>query len=118
MNLPNLLTLSRIPLLFVISGLIYLEKPGAASLAFLLFVFAGLTDWLDGYIARKYNLISNFGKLMDALADKVIIVGMFITLLVIGMLPDNFKYWSVTNPFPQRSEQRKIGPGNLVVLFQ
>ncbi len=87
MNLPNLLTLSRIPLLFVISGLIYLEKPGAASLAFLLFVFAGLTDWLDGYIARKYNLISNFGKLMDALADKVIIVGMFIILLAIGMLP-------------------------------
>lgn len=57
----------------------------------MLFLFAGLTDWLDGYIARKYNLTSNFGKLMDALADKVIVVGMFITLLATGLLP----WWTV-----------------------
>ena len=73
--------------MFIISGLVYLQWKGAASLALLLFLFAGLTDWLDGYIARRYNLISNFGKLMDALADKVIVVGMFITLLATGLLP-------------------------------
>ena len=91
MNLPNLITLSRIPLLFVISALLYVDWMGASSLAFFLFVFAGVTDWIDGYIARRFNLISNFGKLMDALADKVIIVGMFVTLLATSMLPT----WSI-----------------------
>ncbi|AWT59755.1 MAG: CDP-diacylglycerol--glycerol-3-phosphate 3-phosphatidyltransferase [Candidatus Moanabacter tarae] len=90
-NLPNLITLSRIPLLFVISALLYAEWIGAPSIAFFLFVFAGVTDWIDGYIARKFNMISNFGKLMDALADKIIIVGMFVTLLAVQMLPK----WSI-----------------------
>lgn len=77
--------------MFIISGLVYLQWTGSASLALLLFLFAGLTDWLDGYIARKYNMISNFGKLMDALADKVIVVGMLIALLGKGLLP----WWTV-----------------------
>lgn len=91
MNLPNLITLSRIPLLFVVSALLYADWIGAPTLAFFLFVFAGVTDWVDGYIARRFNMISNFGKLMDALADKIIIVGMFVTLLATQMLPT----WSI-----------------------
>lgn len=87
MNLPNLLTLSRIPILFGIVALLYLPFQGASTLAFVLFVLGALTDWADGYVARKQGLVSNFGKLMDALTDKVFMVGLFISLLAAGVLP-------------------------------
>lgn len=87
-NLPNILTLSRIPILFGIAGLLYLPFTGANTLAFLLFVLGALTDWADGYVARKQGIVSNFGKLMDALTDKVFMVGLFITLLTAGILPE------------------------------
>jgi len=87
MKLPTLLTLSRVPLLFLIVGLFFIDLPGIPSLVFCLFVFAGLTDWFDGYLARKLNQVSNLGKLMDALADKIILLGMFIALLVFELLP-------------------------------
>ena len=88
MSLPNLLTLSRIPFLFGVVGFLYLPFGGASSLAFVLFIIGALTDWADGYYARKQGLVSNFGKLMDALTDKVFMVGLFISLLVIGILPE------------------------------
>ena len=81
MNLANLLTLSRIPLMFIIVGLLYLDWTGAATLAFLLFVVAGVTDWLDGLVARKQGLVSTFGILMDALTDKVLMLGLMIALV-------------------------------------
>ncbi len=87
MNLPNLLTLSRIPILFGIVGLLYLPVTGAGTGAFLLFIIGALTDWLDGYVARKRGQVSDFGKLMDALTDKVFMVGLFITFLAAGILP-------------------------------
>ena len=88
MNLPNLLTLSRIPILFGVVSFLYLPFLGGSSVAFVLFIIGALTDWADGYYARKQGLVSNFGKLMDALTDKVFIVGLFISLLVIGILPE------------------------------
>lgn len=87
-NLPNLLTLSRIPILFGIVGLLYMPFTGANTLAFLLFVVGALTDWADGYVARKQGIVSNFGKLMDALTDKVFMVGLFISLLAADILPE------------------------------
>lgn len=87
MNLPNILTLSRIPILFCIVGLLYAPFPGASTLAFVFFVIGALTDWADGYFARKQGLVSNFGKLMDALTDKVFMVGLFVALLAAGILP-------------------------------
>jgi CDP-diacylglycerol--glycerol-3-phosphate 3-phosphatidyltransferase len=81
MNLPNLLTLSRIPLMFIIVGLLYMNWTGAATLAFVLFVVAGVTDWLDGMVARKQGLVSTFGILMDALTDKVLMLGLMIALV-------------------------------------
>ena len=81
MNLPNLITLSRVPLMFVIVGLMYSERLGAPSLAFWLFIACAIGDWLDGYIARKQNLVSTFGKLMDALTDKIMVVGLVIALV-------------------------------------
>lgn len=88
MDLPNLLTLSRIPILFCIVGFLYAPFPGASTLAFLFFVIGALTDWADGYFARRQGLVSNFGKLMDALTDKVFMVGLFMALLAAGVLPD------------------------------
>jgi len=87
-NLPNILTLSRIPILFGIVGLLYAPFPGASTVAFVLFVAGALTDWADGYYARKQGIVSNFGKLMDALTDKVFMVGLFITLLALNVLPN------------------------------
>ena len=88
MNLPNLLTLSRIPILFLIVALLYLPYGGAKSAALVLFLLGALTDWADGYYARKMGLVSNFGKLMDALTDKVFIVGLFMALLTFRVLPE------------------------------
>ncbi len=90
MNLPNLLTLSRIPLMFIIVVLMQCRWPGAASLAFVLFLAAGVSDWLDGYLARRRGLVSNFGKLMDALTDKIFVLGLMIALVGNGSLPI---YW-------------------------
>jgi CDP-diacylglycerol--glycerol-3-phosphate 3-phosphatidyltransferase len=86
-NLPNLLTLSRIPIIFAVVALLYLPVTGASTVAFVLFVIGAITDWADGHYARKQGIVSNFGKLMDALTDKVFMVGLFITMVVMGELP-------------------------------
>lgn len=86
MNLPNVITLSRIPLMFVIVALMYCGWPGAASLAFVLFLAAAVGDWLDGYLARRRGLVSTFGKLMDALADKIMVLGLIVALVDLGQI--------------------------------
>ncbi len=87
MNLPNLITLSRIPMMFVIVWLMYQEWTGAASLAFWLFIIAAVGDWYDGYLARRMGLISNFGKFMDALADKIMVLGLMIAFVDLDWIP-------------------------------
>jgi CDP-diacylglycerol--glycerol-3-phosphate 3-phosphatidyltransferase len=86
MNLPNLITLSRIPMMFVIVGLMYCVFPGAATLAFVCFVLSAIGDWADGYLARKRGLISTFGKFMDALTDKVLVLGIMIALVQLDVV--------------------------------
>lgn len=80
MNLPNLMTLSRIPGTFLIAVLLYSDWFGAASLALLVFVLCAITDWLDGYLARRMGMVSTFGIFMDALADKIWVLGVLIAL--------------------------------------
>jgi CDP-diacylglycerol---glycerol-3-phosphate 3-phosphatidyltransferase len=87
MNLPNLITLSRIPLMFVIVGFMHLSFPGAPSIAFWLFILCAVGDWYDGYLARKHGLVSTFGKLMDALTDKIMVVGLVVAFVGRGELP-------------------------------
>jgi CDP-diacylglycerol---glycerol-3-phosphate 3-phosphatidyltransferase len=84
-NLPNTLSISRIPMVFLI---VYLMEKGLSQWTLGLFVLSALTDWLDGYLARKWCQITDFGKFMDALADKVLTVGLFVALLALGKLPD------------------------------
>ncbi len=87
MNVPNLITLSRIPLLFIIVGLLFIPLWGMSTAAFALFIVAAWSDWLDGYLARAYGVVSDFGILMDALTDKILMVGMLIAFLALGILP-------------------------------
>lgn len=87
MSLPNICTLSRVPLMFFIVALLYAEWTGSASATFVLFVIAGVTDFLDGYLARKWNQVSNFGILMDAVTDKVLLLGVMIALVDLGRIP-------------------------------
>jgi len=88
-NTPNLVTLSRIVLIPLIIGLYYLPDEwlsyhGKNIAATVVFVLAALTDWLDGYLARRLNQISAFGAFLDPVADKLIVVGALIALLYLN----------------------------------
>ena len=77
MNLPNQLTIARVALSIVLFVCISYDWFAAA---FVLFVVAASTDWLDGYFARKYGLVTTLGRILDPFADKLIICGTFIFL--------------------------------------
>ena len=81
MSLPNLLTLSRVPLMFAVVALMYAEFEWAASIAFWLYIAAALTDWFEGMIARARGEVSSFGRFMDAVIDKVLVIGLLIALV-------------------------------------
>lgn len=81
MNLPNIITLSRVPLMFVLAWLMYQTWFGAATVTFWLFIACAVGDWLDGYLARKQGLVTTFGKLMDALTDKIMVLGLMIVFV-------------------------------------
>ncbi|HEX6266672.1 MAG TPA: CDP-diacylglycerol--glycerol-3-phosphate 3-phosphatidyltransferase [Burkholderiales bacterium] len=89
LNIPNLVTLSRIILIPLLVGLYYLPEGwisghGRNLAATLVFMFAGLTDWLDGYLARRLNQMSAFGAFLDPVADKLIVVGALVVLLFLN----------------------------------
>lgn len=88
MNLPNKITMLRVILIpfFVFFMLCGDMVPGAEYIAVVIFVAASLTDTLDGYIARKYKLVSNFGKFMDPLADKLLVSS---ALICFVSIPEN-----------------------------
>lgn len=81
MNLPNKLTVSRFVLTGAFLASVFAEFPYNETVALLLFGLAGLTDWLDGAIARSRNLVTNFGALMDPLADKILVCSAFIAFI-------------------------------------
>lgn len=88
MNIANKLTLGRaIAIPFFIFFLMTEYVPGSKWIALGLFIVASFTDFLDGYIARKYNMVSNFGKFMDPLADKLLVCAAMICLLQLGRIP-------------------------------
>ena len=87
LNVPNLLTLFRIALIPVVCWLIYDGTPVSCLLAFGFFWVASVTDWLDGYIARKQNLVSLTGQFLDPLADKLLVMASLIMLVGLGRMP-------------------------------
>ncbi len=84
MNLPNKLTMARIVAvpIFVVLYMMKMYIP-----ACIVFILASLTDMLDGKIARKYNLVTNFGKIMDPLADKILVYAAFCMMVEDGTIP-------------------------------
>jgi len=89
MNLPNFLTIVRMALVPVFIVFFYLGQGGAhiyTILAFAVFLAASATDAVDGHLARKHGLITNFGKLMDPLADKVLTTAAFIIFVDVGIV--------------------------------
>ena len=88
MNLPNKLTMFRVILIpFFIVFLLVPITPFDKWIALGIFIVASLTDLLDGYIARKYNLVTNFGKFMDPLADKLLVCSALICLIELDRIP-------------------------------
>ena len=86
LNTPNIITLSRIVLIPLIIGIYYLPPEWLSlehknTVATVVFILAAVTDWLDGYLARKLNQMSAFGAFLDPVADKLIVVGALVVLL-------------------------------------
>lgn len=98
-NLPNKITVSRVVLIpiFMIFLLvpmnlgritfIEISIPAAHFIAAIIFIVASCTDWLDGYYARKLHLVTNLGKLLDPLADKLLVTAAFVGLVQLGFAP-------------------------------
>jgi CDP-diacylglycerol--glycerol-3-phosphate 3-phosphatidyltransferase len=89
LNLPNLVTLLRIVLIPLIVGVFYLPDTWLAEdaknlAATAIFIVAAITDWLDGYLARKLNQMSAFGAFFDPVADKLVVIGALIILLYLN----------------------------------
>ena len=87
MNLPNKLTMLRIVLIPVFMGVLYWGFSGATYVALAIFIIASLTDLLDGKIARKYNLVTDFGKFADPLADKMLTTAALLWFVEAGQMP-------------------------------
>lgn len=86
-NLPNILTYGRILVIPLVCWLMVCNRPFEAGLAAIVFGAAAGTDWLDGYIARKRNLVSMTGKFLDPLADKLLVTAVFVICVELGWLP-------------------------------
>ena len=86
MNLANKITLARILMVPVFMIFMLVEFPYHMEAALAVFLIASLTDKLDGYLARKYNMITDFGKFMDPLADKLLVTGAFVVLIQLGRI--------------------------------
>lgn len=100
MNIANRLTIARIVMIPVFLLMMCFQKDALGTvnvfqsnlsvswiLAMIIFTIASITDFLDGYLARKYHLITNFGKFADPLADKLLVMTAFITLVGAGVIP-------------------------------
>jgi len=87
MNLPNILTLSRIAAVPVIVLLLLFESKQSCFWAAVLFTAASMTDWLDGYLARKWGIVTILGKFLDPLADKLIVMAALIMLIPLDRVP-------------------------------
>lgn len=80
MNLPNGLTVGRIVVTPAIAALPFVESEGARLAAFVLFLVAAITDWFDGYLARSRKQETDLGRILDPLADKLLLVGTFVPM--------------------------------------
>ena len=87
MNLPNFITLCRLVLTAVFCAAASAEGVAGYAIALAAFVLGAISDWLDGYLARKMNLVTSLGKLLDPLADKILVCSGFVYLSAEGLCP-------------------------------
>lgn len=86
-NLPNLLTLGRIAAVPLIVLLLFFDSRECGFWAAVIFSVAAITDWLDGWLARKWEVVTILGKFLDPLADKLIVMAAFIMMIPLGRVP-------------------------------
>lgn len=86
-NIPNLLTFFRIALIPVLVLLLLSPSELLSILSVVVFSIASITDWLDGYLARKMNIVTNLGKFLDPIADKLLIAAALVMLVGLGRVP-------------------------------
>lgn len=87
MNIANKITIFRVFLVPVFMIVLYSDINNSQAIAGLIFIFASLTDTLDGYLARSRNLVTDFGKFVDPLADKILVSAALIALVDLGKIP-------------------------------
>ena len=103
MNIPNTITMTRLVMTVFVFVLLELHAAADAAnatktlpwVAFTLFLAASVTDFLDGYLARKWNMVSAFGRIADPFADKILIAGTLISLLHFHLATDVLPHWYV-----------------------
>lgn len=95
LNLPNLISIGRIALAILVVPLLFIDEFGPRLAAFVIFIVAAVSDLWDGYLARSRGLITNLGKLLDPLADKLLLVATFVPFYIIshGSGPDHVFPW-------------------------
>ncbi|SHG93989.1 CDP-diacylglycerol--glycerol-3-phosphate 3-phosphatidyltransferase [Tepidibacter thalassicus] len=115
MNLPNKLTIFRIILVPVFVVVMLSNLKNSLFISAGIFALASITDFLDGYIARKYNLISDFGKFMDPLADKILVASALITMVELNLIPSWMVIIIISREFAV-SILRAIASSNGIVI--
>ena len=95
-NLPNLITLTRLALAIVIFVLIPLDRPGMYYAAFWIFLIAASTDWIDGYLARRNNQVTQLGRILDPFCDKIIICGTYILIAIATAMSTDQPWYLIT----------------------
>src|SRR2546429_4257339 len=98
-NIPNLLSFSRLTATAFIFILVLLDTPWAFLTATALFVLASLTDFFDGYLARRLKVVSSFGAFLDLTADKVFVSAILVALVQVGLVPAWIVFVIVTREF-------------------
>ena len=114
MTIPNLITGGRFLLTAVLMFLLMRpQTTGTALLALLVFILAACSDWVDGYLARRWESVTILGKLMDPLADKVLVATAMLMLIPLGRIPAWLVLVIIVCEFvitgTTRSEERRVG---------
>ncbi len=98
-NLPNILSTSRLLVTVIIFVLILVNQPWAFLVTMVLFLLASVTDYFDGYLARRYKLVSSLGVFLDLTADKVLVGGALVALVQLGLVPAWVAFIIITREF-------------------
>jgi CDP-diacylglycerol--glycerol-3-phosphate 3-phosphatidyltransferase len=98
-NIPNMLSMSRLVATVVIFILVIVNQPWAFLVATLLFFLASLTDYLDGYLARRMKVVSSLGVFLDLTADKILVAAILIAMVQIGVIPAWIPFIIITREF-------------------